>query len=570
MESAIKNLRKDIGQQISLEGGYLVKPGSFARDFGRPPPDGSPQESEYQNPSAYTFPLLFPYGVGGLEDARSVSVSFTEHARWCLQHYDNRFRKHFMFTFWVLTIEQKRQALNAARLTMTRQDFDRFSAALSILTPEDLIKASEEEEKGLISSDPKIRLLRRVVQVAQQKVMGSDASQALNRSKIWSTSLYLNPMNLWMTLNLVDRHDPICQVFAGKDIDMENLAGVLGLSAQERAQTVAEDPYAATQFFFFLANTILETLFGFAIKSRAASNAMGALGLGNAYFGAIEAQGRGSLHLHLVMWLQNSPNAEEINVKLKSQEFRDKIKAYLRANIRAHLDNLTEDVLVAMEPDHELAWSRPPHPDSPTFHQDWCTLEAKLARSQQYHKCTPNTCLVYNKRKKCLTCKRRAPFELSEVDDVKEDGTVLVRRSVKQLNSWCPTVFYGGRCNNDIKLVTNGSDARSISWYITNYVTKKQGNSFNRSAVLSKTYERHKANCKEDSDARKLNQLFVFRCGLSLNREMEYSSQQASAYVMGLGDTIKSHFYAPIYWSSVVRALKKTYPELDGPVSKCT
>ncbi|KAG8707234.1 hypothetical protein FRC08_000625 [Ceratobasidium sp. 394] len=142
--------------------------------------------------------------------------------------------------------------------------------------------------------------------------MGSDASRALNRSKIWPTSLYLDPVNLWMTLNFIDRHDPICQVFAGENINMVDLSSCLALSAHRRAKNVAEDPFAATQFFFFLANTVLKTLFGFTTDNRLRGNRMGELGLGNAYFGAVEAQGRGSLHLYLMMWLSNSPDADEI------------------------------------------------------------------------------------------------------------------------------------------------------------------------------------------------------------------------------------------------------------------
>ncbi|KAB5588370.1 ATP-dependent DNA helicase pif1 [Ceratobasidium theobromae] len=502
MQSAIENLKSELGQQMLQEGGYYTRHSLFARDFGQPQSGKSQEAGEYENPSTFAFPILFPYGVGGLEDDRKEPVSFVEHARWCLQYYNNRFRRHLVFIFWVL-------------------NFDQFSAILLTLTPDDLLKASEEEEKGVRSSDPRIQLLRKVVRVSLQKVMGSNASRALNRSKIWSTSLYLNPMNLWITFNPVDRHDPIFQVFTGKNIDMNNLGTVLGVSAHERALTVAEDPFAATQFFFFLANTILETLFGFKTKARAVSNTMGTLGIGHAYFGAVEAQGLGSLHLHLIMWLQNSPNAEEITFKLKSQEFREKVKAYLRANIRSQIENLTEDILVHAQ---------------------------HLPYLQQKQEATH--------------CKRQAPFEISEVDEVTEDGAIRTRRLIKQLNSWCPSLFYGGWCNNDIKLVTNGSEARAIAWYITNYATKMQGHSFNHSAVLAKTYMYHQDHSNSEADPRERNRLFVFRCNMSLNREMEFSSQQAVAYIMGYGDTIMSHTYSPIYWSSVVWDLKKTFPEL--------
>jgi hypothetical protein len=433
---------------------------------------------------------------------------------------------------------------------------------LSTLNAEDLQKAADEEERGGRATDPRIMVLRKMVQVTLQKVMGTDASRALNRSKLWSTSLYLNPMNLRMTLNFVDQHDPICQIFAGENIDMDDLGGIVRLSAHERAKKVAQDPFAATQFFFFLAKTILSTLFGFNADGRTGPNRMGELGVGSAYFGVVEAQGRGSLHLHLVMWLANSPDADEITIRLQEESFRDKIKTYLRANVRSHLDDLTEEVLAVMDSDTELAWSRPPDLDSPTYDADWRLMELRLARSQQYHVCTPNTCLVFDKRTRKMTCKHRAPFELSADDEVSKTGQIRTRRLVKQLNWWCPAVFYGGRCNNDIKLILFGVWARAIIWYITNYATKKQGRSFNQSAVVAKTYAYLEKNSKTILDARNRNRMFIFRCGMSLNREMEFSSQQAMAYLMGYGDTIHSHTYSPIYWSSVVVALKKVHPEL--------
>ncbi|KAG8700858.1 hypothetical protein FRC09_005711 [Ceratobasidium sp. 395] len=377
LRNALRNLAEHLQTQMSNEGGYLVRHGGFARDFG--PSLSKESEDNIENPSVYTFVHLFSRGVGGLEAKRKVAVSFGDHVRCLIQRNDPRFRMDANFICWAFALLQKRQAMYAAQLTMSRRDFDRVCATLSKLTPEALKKAAAEEEKGLTISDPRVMLLKKLTRATLQKVMGSDASRALNRSKIWSTSLYLNPVNLWMTLNFIDRHDPICQVFAGENINMDDLSSHLAPSSHQRAKNVAEDPFAATQFFFFLANTVLKTLFGFSTDKRLGENRIGELGLGNAYFGVVEAQGRGSLHLHLMMWLANSPNADEITVKLKSPEFQETVKAYLRQNIKSHLDGLTEDALDTMEPDSELAWSRPPHPDSPTYDQDMRLLELKLA-----------------------------------------------------------------------------------------------------------------------------------------------------------------------------------------------
>ena len=57
------------------------------------------------------YPLLFPYGEGGLEHQRLVSLSLQEHIRWALRYHDGRFRVHPTFAFMGFGILQCRQAL---------------------------------------------------------------------------------------------------------------------------------------------------------------------------------------------------------------------------------------------------------------------------------------------------------------------------------------------------------------------------------------------------------------------------------------------------------------------------
>ena len=49
---------------------------------------------------------------------------------------------------------------------------------------------------------------------------------------------------------------------------------------------------------------------------------MGILGYVTAYFGTVESQGWGTLHLHLLIWLKHAPTSDEISELLKSEEFR--------------------------------------------------------------------------------------------------------------------------------------------------------------------------------------------------------------------------------------------------------
>ena len=53
-----------------------------------------------------------------------------------------------------------------------------------------------------------------------------------------------------------------------------------------------------------------------------------------------ECQGRGTLHLHLLIYLVNAPSADETHQLLMSPEFRTRVVAYIRANLRAYLPGL--------------------------------------------------------------------------------------------------------------------------------------------------------------------------------------------------------------------------------------
>ena len=55
--------------------------------------------------------------------------------------------------------------------------------------------------------------------------MASGKMQASYRSQIWGTCLWLRPPSLWMT---IDYEDPIAQIFAGENIDMDSFMNVMG------------------------------------------------------------------------------------------------------------------------------------------------------------------------------------------------------------------------------------------------------------------------------------------------------------------------------------------------------
>jgi hypothetical protein len=226
---------------------------------------------------------------------------------------------------------------------MRRQDFESDSSVLATLKVADLKQAAIEEERRLPISNSKVKALRKHVYAASGRVIGSDNSRAGYRGQIWGTSLLLGSPSLWITINPADLHDPIVQVFAGEKIDMDNFVSLAGPDSDKRAQNVARDPYAAAKYFNFIIHAMLDTIFGITVTKERVYSKMGVLGHLSAYFGVVEAQGRGTLHLHMLIWLANAPNADEMHELLQQAEFREKIVTYIRHNVRSHIDDLTEE-----------------------------------------------------------------------------------------------------------------------------------------------------------------------------------------------------------------------------------
>ncbi|PSS37626.1 hypothetical protein PHLCEN_2v553 [Hermanssonia centrifuga] len=520
------------------EGGYEIRHARMpTNDF---PPRGSANDA-YAVANLYekAFPCLFPYGRGGLEAPRPVEVKLRDHIRWALRYVDRRFRKHETFPFLTFGILQRREALESARLQMSRRDFERDGQLMSAITLAQFETARGEEEKGLPISDPALRALRKHVHAALGRVMGSDQSRYKLRSRIRSTSVLKGPPSLWTTWNPHDHEEPLVQAMAGHNINLDDFVSTMGPNSEERMRTVAEDPYAAAKFFHFIIRTLLQCLCQVTVTQHQVKSQIGIFGEVSAYFGTVESQGRGTLHLHMLIWLKNAPSTAEMVELLKDEAFRAKVCAFIKANIRAYLPGLEDEQSVKAFPKTKnVAYCRPPKPGSDDYETQLQELEKKLARAEQVHTCKPIRCLRLDKRGN-MYCKRKAPFQLALEDFVTEAGTWGPKRLFPFMNAYCPHIIVNMRCNNDIKLLTNGSETKNISFYITSYTTKKQSHHYNTSALLADGYAYHKRypNEKYLDDLRQSNRLMLFRLVNTVNREQELAAVMVISYLMRWGDT---------------------------------
>ena len=283
------------------------------------------------------------------------------------------------------------------------------------------------------------------------------------------------------------------------------------------------------------------------------------------YFGVVESQGWGTLHLHLLVWLKHVPSSEEMSALLKTEKFQACVIAFICANIHAYAPGFKDGESVKKLPhNNEVSYSHPPAPGSADYNTQLASSKILIARMKQLHACKPWCCLVFNKKGK-LVCKCCAPFELANDNFVTESRLCRPKCLYGFINAWCPAILLNAHCNNNIKFLTNGGDTKNITFYVTSYTVKKQGKNHNMSTIMAQgfTYHLDHPNPAYVDNLTDQQRLLLFWLVNTINREQEIAAPMVMSYLMGWGDIFHSHTYTPIYWSSVVGALYKIFPELS-------
>ena len=295
-------------------------------------PRGSKPASEYSNPNLLLgiFPTLFPYGCGALEDpSRPIKLDFREHLRYLLSIADRRFEEHHSFIFVVFNILQRRTACFHARLMTSRPHFQQSAQLLESLSSADIAAALASISKGtsMRVTDPRVKSLMQHIKVVGGHVMGSAYSRSTLRTKIHSLCFNVGLPSLFVTINPADIHSPVALYFAGVNLDLDKILPERLGTSYDRAKIIANHPVLTAKFFNCLINNILKCL----IQG-------GVVGPVKAHFGTVESQGRGSLHLHLLIWLNHEFTLAQLKEKIQDEDFRRKLLDYLEDIIKEDLD----------------------------------------------------------------------------------------------------------------------------------------------------------------------------------------------------------------------------------------
>jgi hypothetical protein len=217
--------------------------------------------------------------------------------------------------FQVFGVLQKRQLCSAACLQIMKCAFIQHENTIKSFTLADFELAANEEQAHKPFSNPDMCSLRHTLLSICVKVMGTDKSRVKICSLVWGMCVKKNPPSIWLTINPSNMQDLIVQVLCGEDIDLDRFSA---LNHRPSAAAIASDPYGAATFFHLVINAVLGSLLGIKGYSNGHSieREKGILGTVEAHIGTVKAQGRGTLHLHMILWLSGSIPAPQMREHL--------------------------------------------------------------------------------------------------------------------------------------------------------------------------------------------------------------------------------------------------------------
>ncbi|KAM4056436.1 PIF1-like helicase [Hirsutella rhossiliensis] len=461
---------------------------------------------------ARTFPTLFPFGVGGprlLEetmvevgkataDLRGRAVEAEAAARdsvssrslnlrvWAdivLRRHGGRFALHHIFAFLVFNMGVRSRNRRVSMLSVTRRNFRMVERIVRSMTAERLAAARVElESSGKTTDDGVKELLRSLSLYGHRQPMSREVRLNMRR-KIQSLIVGYGVPAIWFTINPNDITNPVklrLAAYRTRDPDAaEEFLEGLG-SAYKRTRLAISDPMSSAVFF----HREMKLFFDHYVKVGAES----VFGRISKYYGAVETNERGALHVHGLLWLQGNAHLSSMLADIHGEDqaaYRERIMRYVDSVFSEDLD---QEGFCAVQAERSVTADISSLLNNTEQFSAAFDEEANFcAGATQVHTHSP-TCVKYSLGKgarKGNLCRFKAPWRLIDKTAITADGVLQIRRSHSMVNRWNKAVAVGLRHNHDISFIATQRKTMALIYYVTNYATKVEDPVWKRVAAAA-------------------------------------------------------------------------------------
>ena len=505
-----------------------------------------------------------------------------EQLKYLLQLDDNRFERDPNFAFVYYNILQKKLVLDSVRFKVKAADQARVVRELLQVDRIELerlitkFKANSRYEATTPAQTQIISLVNKVGTMIHD-LPGTAGYKLKMRNEIRAMVNMRGTPAFFITLNPSDINHPLVRVLAGDNICLEDLESGQELSEWDRKLLVADNPAACAKFFHEMISNFVTIILRYGRRDR------GLLGKCTAYYGTVETQGRGTLHCHMLIWLEGHPSPQEMREKMRdSEQYQCDVFSWLESLIKCELLGSTSTVPEPNGPLRCADFSEHPgyvHPstrlgpsvtDVPpaNFDMRFASDVNDLVLHTNWHQHT-QTCWKYLSPKDARTdenCRMRIDGVTRETTSVDEDtGGILLHRLHPRIANYNDVIVFLIRANMDIKHIGSGEGAKALIYYVTDYITKASLPVHVGLAALLYAINRTNDKYKDEPNWRETRHQGALTVMVnSLMARQEIPHQQVMSYLVGGGDNYKSEKFRVLYHGTFERLVQRYWPPDDA------
>lgn len=356
---------------------------------------------------------------------------------------------------------------------------------------------------------------------------------------------------LFVTFSPADLYNSLFGVCGGID-----LRSWQHMSLHDRAVFITSHPHVAALAFDKMVSNFLD------VVVRRKHEKPGLFGDCIAYFGIVEAQGRGTLHLHLLLWLKDNPNPQALRDTMEGDgDFRRNVITWLEDIIQCELpgqmhvvreSNNAPPALQEGDLDPRiLDMPRIDRMSQDEFETEFERVVTELVIACNWHVHT-DTCwkhLHSGEPRNDAHCRMWIDgLTRAETEIDPQTWSVLLHHLHLCINNYNACVMFLLQCNMDIKYIGSGPAAKALLFYITDYITKSSLSVHAGLDALKYALARTEQSIVDNTDEGvKEKTLFVKSVNAMMGRQ-ELSHQQVMSYIVGGGDHYKSHAFISVNW----------------------
>jgi hypothetical protein len=156
-------------------------------------------------------------------------------------------------------------------------------------------------------------------------------------------------------------------------------------------------------------------------------------------------------------------------------------------------------------------------------------------------------------------CKARFPrMAVKETVVNKSDGSILMKKSERMLNTVTYILTYLFGCNTDVTSLLSGTAMKAVVFYITNYISKTPLKTHVIFDLIRSTLDKNTELIGGDVSRQEKARSLITKMVNALTAKLEIGAPMAAMYLLGHPDHYTNERFATFYWKSYVNHVQNS------------